>query len=343
MSFGELPDPIFIARPGAFHRLIEELSRESLVAVDTEANGLYAYREQVCLIQFSTPQKDYLVDVLSLDDLSPLASVFSDAKIEKVFHAAENDLVLLQEEFGFRFERLFDTMIAARILGWKSLGLGSILEAEFNIKVEKKFQRANWGRRPLPPEMVTYAQLDTHFLIPLRNRMKSALKERGRWLLALEDFTRQSRVESLDHRDDAGTVWRVNGAYDLPPQNAAVLKELCLLRDEKAQEMNRPHFKVISDKTLLRIAQECPRSVGALKRMGVVSTRQVEWMGRALIQAVQRGLSADPLHPPRSPRPSDTFLSRHDRLRHWRKYGPGLGCEIERGHAEGFAYAFGGR
>jgi ribonuclease D len=129
MNAERLPEPILIQRPVDLHKLAERLCREGILAVDTESNSLFAYQEQVCLIQFSTPEMDYLVDPLALEDLSPLGEVFSAEGTEKVFHAAEYDLICLSRDFGFEFANLFDTMVAARILGRKAVGLGSLLEA----------------------------------------------------------------------------------------------------------------------------------------------------------------------------------------------------------------------
>ncbi|MBC8506678.1 MAG: ribonuclease D [Anaerolineales bacterium] len=318
MRLDELPDPIFIARPNALRRLVEELSSESHIAVDTEANGLYAYREQVCLIQFSTPTTDYLVDTLALDDLSPLAAVFENPNIEKVFHASEYDLIILHQDFEFSVVSLFDTMIAARILGWNAVGLGSILEDLFDIRVNKKYQRANWGQRPISKEMMNYAQIDTHFLLPLRDQIELELKESGRWPLAVEDFLRCSQVDSLNHRNGNGDCFRIKGAHDLKPQRAAVLRELCIFRDRKARSMDRPLFKVIGDKSLLEIAEKAPKSNKELEKIRGISKRQVNWLGEGLLASVKRGLAAKPLAPVRKPRPNYQYLNRVDQLRSWR-------------------------
>jgi len=151
MAIEKLPAPVLITRQAALQRLADTLRGEKIIAVDTESNSLYAYQEQVCLIQFTARGIDYLVDPLALDDLSPLAPVFSDPAIEKVFHAAEYDLICLKRDFGYTFNNLFDTMVAARILGRELYGLGAILEEEFGVQVDKRYQRANWGQRPLPP------------------------------------------------------------------------------------------------------------------------------------------------------------------------------------------------
>jgi ribonuclease D len=319
MNTASLPKPILITRPDALRQMVNKLSSEPILAVDTESNSLYAYQERVCLIQFSTPQDDFLVDPLALDDLSPLESLFADPHIEKIFHAAEYDLITLKRDYKFDFENLFDTMIAARILGWEEIGLGSILKAEFDVELNKRYQRANWGKRPIPPEMLAYARLDTHYLIPLRFRLKSELKSNGRWPLAEEDFARLRHVNGRDPQDQPEPCWRVRGAYDLNPQQAAVLLELCRYRTKVAKSINRPVFKVIGDRTLLAIAEMCPRSEGELKVITALSPKQCQRHAAGLLRAVEGGLKTEPVYPPRTPRPNELYLLRLETLRNWRK------------------------
>lgn len=319
MSSQPLPNPILITQPNALRLMAEQLSSEPILAVDTESNSLYAYQEQVCLIQFSTPQDDFLIDPLALDDLSPVEPLFADPKIEKIFHAAEYDLISLKRDFDFTFENLFDTMLAARIMGWEEIGLGSILKAEFGVELNKRLQRANWGKRPLPANMLSYARLDTHYLIPLRYRMKAELKGNGRWALAEEDFSRLRFVNGRDPDSMPDPCWRVRGAYDLNPQQAAVLLELCNYRNKVAKEMNRPVFKVIGDRTLLAVAEARPRTYAALQELPRVSQKQFQRHADGLLMAVERGLKAKPVHPPRPPRPDDQYLARLDAMREWRK------------------------
>ena len=146
------------------------LSNEAIIGVDTESNSLHAYREQVCLIQFSTSQQDFLLDPLAGVNLKPLGKLFSSSQVKKVFHAAEYDIICLRRDYQFEFQNIFDTMQAARILGREKLSLGDQVEAEFGIHLDKHNQKANWAVRPLPLPMQTYACLDTHFLIPLHSR-----------------------------------------------------------------------------------------------------------------------------------------------------------------------------
>jgi ribonuclease D len=317
----KLPKPILITRQEALQNLANLLSREAIIAVDTESNSLHAYQEQVCLIQFSTPHNDYLVDPLALDDLSPLRPVFENGRIEKIFHAAEYDVYCLKRDFNFEFRGLFDTMLAARILGLEEVGLGALLEEEFGVHLEKRYQRANWGQRPLPSYLLAYARMDTHYLIQLRNRLRAALLEAGKWSLAAEDFRRLAELtpNGKANEDPTAGCWRVSGVYDLSPQQVAVLVELCKYRDKVARNLNRPLFKVINDATLIAIAERAPGDLAALSELPGMSRRQMERHGKALLTVVQRGLESDPVYPTRSPRPSEAFLDRVDALRRWRK------------------------
>jgi ribonuclease D len=318
--------PELITEAKDLDELVDELSRQQIIAVDTESNSLYAYQEQVCLIQFSTPDTDYLVDPLSLNDLSPLAQIFSNPDIEKVFHAAEYDLICLQRDFGFKMENLFDTMVAASVLGKDEVGLGSILKNEFGVVMDKRLQRANWGQRPLPQHLLDYAMLDTRYLIPLRERLREELEDSGRWPLAEEDFRRMALLnngeqdQNRNHtRNIEDACWRISGVNELNPRQAAVLRELCKYRDQVARRLNRPLFKVMSDSTLQAIASACPTTMNELKRLPGMSRGQMQRHGSALLQVVQRGLQTPPITPPRSPRPDEKFLCRLENLRLWRK------------------------
>jgi len=325
-----LPKATFVDTREKLDKMIPALINEPVVAVDTESNSLFAYHERVCLIQFSIPEQDYLVDPIALNDLSSLAHLFSSSKTQKIFHAAEYDLIMLDQDFSFEFNNLFDTMVAARILGWKAVGLGSILKNQFNIHVEKKYQRANWGRRPLPPEMLEYAQLDTHYLIPLRKRIKTELQKADRWALAQEDFRRACQVNSNHHERNGADCWRISSARDLEPHQLAVLQEICKYRDQMAQSLDRPLFKVINNGTLYNIAEACPRSLDELQAVKGVSQKQARWLGRGLLNAVARGLKSDPPEFPHKPRPSDDYLLRVDKLRQWRKRtGRSMGVESD--------------
>lgn len=319
MSDNNLSAPVLITRLPALSQMAERLLAEPIVAVDTESNSLHAYQEQVCLIQFSIPGVDYLVDPLALPDLSPLGTVFADPKVEKVFHAAEYDLVCLRRDYDFTFANLFDTMLAARILGRDGLGLAALLEAEFGVQLDKRYQRADWGQRPLTQPLLSYARLDTHYLIALRGRLLAGLEASGRLPLALEDFRRMCMNNFPGVNGSPEPCLSMSGVYDLTPQQAAVLKELCAYRDQMAQRLDRPLFKVFGDKTLMAIAEACPTSLDGLNGLLGMTPKQIKRHGGPLLQAVQRGLRARPVRLARPQRANDAYLARLDALRQWRK------------------------
>jgi ribonuclease D len=312
-----LNDPIWVAGPSAFRRMVETLSQQPAIGVDTESNSLFAYQEQVCLIQFSADDLDFLVDPLSLPDLSALGPVFANPAIEKVFHAAEYDLICLKRDFGFEFNHLFDTMLAARIIGRTGLGLGTMLEEEFHVQVDKRFQRANWARRPIPPDMMAYARMDTHFLILLRDILREQLVRAGRLELALEDFRRMTRV-TPDHVNGGG-CWRIPGVQDLTPRQAAVLMEVCSYREERARLVDQPPFRILPNQILLEIAQLMPRKRADLNHVAGLSQKLIDRYGAGLLEAVERGIVGPPAYRPMTQRPNDAVLNRMEVLRNWRK------------------------
>ena len=310
---------VWVDQPQTLSDVADELAQGEILAVDTESNSLYAYQEQVCLIQFSTPEKDYLIDTLALPDLSPLGLIFNSGQTLKVFHAAEYDLICLFRDYGFRFNFLFDTMIAARTLGFQKVGYGSLLEKYFQIRMNKKFQRANWGQRPLKPEMIEYARLDTHYLIPLQARLRNELVESGRWELALEDFKRLTQGIEDTTESDEDDFWKIHGARDLTPEKAAILKSLYQFRERQAEAQGRPSFKVMSNQALIEIAQTAPNYIEELSLLPSLSERIEQRYGKKLMQAVRDGRKAPPEHPPHHKRPENSVLSRIEALREWRK------------------------
>lgn len=308
-----------VDQPNTLHDIAKEITRSDILAVDTESNSLYAYQEQVCLIQFSTREKDYLVDTLALEDLSALGPIFQSDKILKVFHAAEYDLICLFRDYGFRFDYLFDTMIAARILGLPQVGYGSLVEKYFGLKMNKKYQRANWGKRPLNPEMLEYARQDSHYLIALQEILRKELQDAGLWELALEDFRRQTQGIEDTTESSEEDFWKLRGARDLSPEKAAVLKALYQFREEQAALQDRPPFKIISNQALVELAQVCPKHKEELYILSSLSDRLADRYGKKVMLAIKAGRQAPPEYPPQQKRPRNSILKRMDALREWRK------------------------
>lgn len=314
-----LPNPILVADQAALQQLAQTLAREPAVGVDTESNSLFAYRERVCLIQFSTPTEDYIVDPLAVDDLSPLAPLFADPGQQKIFHASEYDVICLKRDYHFQFANLFDTMVAARTLGWPQLGLAAILETHFGVKMNKRFQRADWGQRPLTSDLLDYARLDTRFLVRLRDLLQAELSAQGRLEEAQEEFERLERVAGPDNGANPHAFWRINGARDLDPARAGVLRELHEYRERQAERADRPPFKVMSDQTLLEIARLGPNSLEDLEGLPGMTPQQIRRHGANLLKAVRRGLGGPPARPPHYEREPDSVRERYELLHQWRK------------------------
>jgi ribonuclease D len=289
------------------------------LSVDTESNSLYVYREQVCLLQISTPEADYLIDTLSVQDLSCLAPLFASSEQEKIFHAAEYDIICLKRDFNFTISNIFDTMVAARILGEPAVGLGSLLQSRLGITVEKKYQRANWGMRPLSTEMIEYARQDSQHLYDLKVLLEKDLKEKNLWDLALEDFRLGCEVNGHSQPTNSSMWWKVAGANDISASEAAILQSLCDFREEIAARRNVPPFKIISNEILVKLSQEPPASEQELVGMRGISPHFLQRYGQSLIQTIHTGRGAKPLSRPSKPRPDERFLRRLDALKEWRK------------------------
>jgi ribonuclease D len=318
-----LPPPVLVAAPESLSRLVAALVREPAIGVDTESNSLFAYRERVCLIQFSTPSQDYVLDPLALADISALGPVFANPAQQKIFHAAEYDLICLKRDYDFRFAGVFDTMVAARTLGWPRLGLGAILQERFGVVMNKRFQRANWGERPLTDDLLDYARLDTRYLVALEAILAQELAAAGRSEEAQEEFVRMERTPATTiasvENISPHAFWRVNGARDLTPAQAGVLRELFLYRERQAERADRPPFKIMSDQTLVAVARTQPESPDGLEGLPGMTPAQIRRHGLRLIQSVQRGREAGPVRPPHVEREPDSVRERYELLHQWRK------------------------
>ena len=318
MTIEAFPPPVWVNDENNLKKMVGDLSTQARIAVDTESNSLHAYRERVCLIQFSTDKKDYVVDPLALDDLSVLAPLFTNPKIEKIFHAAEYDLICLSRDFGFEFANLFDTMQAARILGYKFVGLDNILSDKFSVKVDKRHQKANWGARPLTPAQLDYARMDTHYLITLRNMLESELREMGRWELAQDDFALARDVDAPKEKMNGSSWKRFSSRKNISLRELTILSELTRCRDEIAEKMDRPPFKVITNNILLDIAKNIPEKDVDLAGLGL-SQKQIQLWGSQILAAARRGVDTPLVKQEQAKRPAEAVLKRLEKLKTWRK------------------------
>jgi ribonuclease D len=242
------------------------------------------YRERICLLQLSTRHEDYIVDPLAVD-VSPLGAVLCDGR-ETVLHGADYDVRCLKREFGWSLPRLFDTMAAARRLGLPGLGLSALVEASFGVRLSKTNQRSDWGRRPLTPEQVAYAALDTRYLLPLYDRLAGELTTRGALEEARREFDRIAAVEPRERVFDPDGWRRLKGARETDPPGRAVLRALWLAREAHARASDRPPFKVLAEATMVEVARRRPRTAEALARVPGVTPSVLRRFGDAILEAL---------------------------------------------------------
>lgn len=316
----KLPPHRLITTPHEWQACLERLQAEPRLAIDLEANSMHAYREQVCLIQISIPQQDYIIDPLARLDLSGLGALFANPAVEKVFHAAEYDLTLIKRQYGWELNNLFDTMWAARILGYSRYGLAHLLKRHYDVRLNKRFQKSNWCKRPLMAAQLIYAQLDTHYLLQLREQLGAELRAAGHEREAQEIFMEQTRVKPANNEFDPNGFWSISGAYDLSRQQQALLRELYIYRDRIAEQRNQPLFKIFSDKTLLELAQATPDRLEQLRQIHGMTSGQIRRYGRQLMQVIEVGKRATPpSYPKRNKRLPEQITNRYERLHNWRK------------------------
>lgn len=315
-----MSEPVeLIETSDALSGLFGDLAAESLLAVDTEAASFHRYRDRVYLLQVSSRRRTAVVDPLAVRDLGALGRLLVDPGVEIVFHDADYDLRLLEQEYGFRATRLFDTRIAAQLLNEPGIGLAALLEKYFGVRLDKRFQRADWSARPLSREMISYAASDTRHLPGLRDIMREQLAARGRLGWAEEEFELLAQVR---WRNDQGepAFLRMKGAKALKGRALAVLREVHQWREELAARSDRAPFRILSNEPMLEIARAQPRDASALRAMRGVGGELVERRGRELLAAVQRGLELPESEIPRLARaarrpPDPAYETRLERLK----------------------------
>ena len=312
----------WIDQPETWADCLARLRAADRFAVDLEANSLHAYREQICLIQVSTEDQDFIIDPLAGLDLSGFGELLASPSVEKVFHAADYDMSLLKGLYGWEVRRLFDTMWAGRVLGCPKMGLANFIEDSFGVELSKKHQKADWARRPLTREMLEYARNDTHYLLPLRDSFEHRLREAGLLEEALEIFASIVDVDPSERIFDPEAFWHIRGVRELAPRGQAILRALFIFREEEARRRDTPPFKVINDAMLLRIAQQAAAEKGPVENVPGVSDKLLNRLGARLQQAIGQG-RRDPLpKPPRRPAPrvsSPGFSQRYEALLEMRK------------------------
>jgi ribonuclease D len=293
---------------------LPKLRAAEWVALDTEADSLHAYPEKVCLIQISIAGHDRLIDPLVGFNLAPLLVALNAHEL--IMHGADYDLRLLEKHHAFVPSAIFDTMLAARLVGERQFGLSSLAEKFLGVKLDKASQKADWARRPLTPKMETYARNDTHFLMPLADKLKLELQHKGRLAWHQESCARLIAECSQPPVVDGNAVWRIKGSSRLNRPALAVLRELWHWREREAVAASRPPFFILSHEKLTDVAGA---AAGNHPFENLLPPRMSPRRRAALLDAVRCGLSLPAQRQPdilrqKFERPTEAERRRHAEL-----------------------------
>ncbi len=305
--------PVWIDSQSAVEALAARCLETGCIAFDTEADSLHSYFHKICLIQVSVEDDNFIVDPLALstEALAPLLNVVGDPEVVMILHGSDYDLRVLDRDFGAEVRGLEDTQVMAQLLGEPRTGLAALLENEFGISLDKRFQRADWGKRPLPDGMLAYASADTAFLVRLAGRLRERLESLGRWSWATEEFRKLEAVRYSP--PDAGPLAfeRLKGARTLKGPARDRLAALHAWRDARARQLDRPPFKVVGNRQLLELAVEPVGTREELGRRPGVGAGFVRRWGREVVAILRKPGPA----PPRERRDDHRSQSPEERQR----------------------------
>jgi ribonuclease D len=316
-------DFVWIDTIDGLKTMATRLSVEALLSCDLEADSMHHYREKVCLLQVSVPGACFIVDTLACVNLAPIASIFRDASRRKLFHGADYDVRSLHRDFGIEIDNLFDTMVACQFLGEQEVGLAALLRKRFGVELDKRYQQADWSRRPIPPEMLDYALKDVTLLIPLYLQLEEELRAKGRLEGVLEECALLEKVRVTERKDES-LLLKFKGASRMAPESLAVLDELLRFREMEAERRDVPPFKVLANETLRALAEHKPQTLEALQGTTGFSARLIERYGPrvlSVIDNVGRRAPCDFPCVPVKPRPKrrPDQEERLRRLKAWRE------------------------
>jgi len=281
--------------------LTAEIAGTREIALDTEGASFHRFIDRIYLLQLSTRDRHAVIDPLPIGRPEGLGALLESPDVEVVFHDADYDLRLLQQDYGWRIRHIFDTRIAAQLLGYTAFGLAALLERFFDVKLDKKHQRADWSMRPLTADMLDYAAQDTRFLLELKDKMSAELERMGRMTWAREEFGLLEGTRWADEEPGMSFL-KLKGARDLNRRELAVLRELVPWRDKVAGALDKATFRVLGNEQLLDITRTQPVSRDALAKIKGMPRGILDQRGGELLDAVKRALAVPESELPRFPR-----------------------------------------
>ena len=301
---------------------VRTLENEKAVGVDLEADSMYHFKEKVCLVQMAAANINVVIDPLIVKDLSLLKPIFARHDICKIFHGADYDVRSLYRDFRITIHNLFDTELASRFLGLPETGLEAVLKKKFGVTLDKKYQRKDWSKRPLPPDMIAYAAKDAKYLLPLAQSLKAELDKKNRLGWVFEECEYLSRVRPITANDQP-LYMNFKGAGKLDTRSLAVLEALLGFRREIACRKDKPLFRIFGNRSLVELAGKKPLDLKQLEKTGALSARQISMYGRQMLRALKGAMKlppeALPVYPrEKGPRVPLTVAGRVKALRNWR-------------------------
>ena len=292
---------VYLDTVPAVERFMAEIAESRELALDTEGASFHRYVDRIYLLQLSTRTKHAVIDPIPIGKPQLLGNMLEDPEVEVVFHDADYDLRLLEQDYGWKVRHIFDTRIAAQLLGYTAFGLAALLERFFGVKLDKKHQRADWSMRPLTADMLDYASQDTLYLLELKDRMTAELERTGRMEWAREEFGLLEGTRWAD--EEPGTAFlKLKGARDLSRRELAVLRELVPWRSAVAHALDRATFRVLGNEQLLEISRQQPTTRDALGKIKGMPRGILEQRGGELLDAVQRALAVPDTELPKFPK-----------------------------------------
>jgi ribonuclease D len=282
-------------------RFLSEISDVKELALDTEGASFHRFLDRIYLLQISTREESAIIDPLPIGSPARLGQLLESKAVEVVFHDADYDLRLLHQDYGWHVTNIFDTRVASQLLGIKSFGLAALLQQYFDVKLDKKHQRADWSMRPLTADMLQYAAQDTRYLLQLKDQMKSELTRRGRLHWAEEEFTRLEGTRWEAEQSMEGFL-RLKGARDLSRRELAVLREVANWRDTVAAQLDRATFRVIGNEALFEIARRAPLNVSELSTIKGMPKGMIERAGADIVAAIRHGMEVPEAELPKFPK-----------------------------------------
>lgn len=288
-------------QPGSLAPLLSALEHVAEVSLDTEADNMYHYQTRVCLLQFLVGREVFLVDVLASGlNLAPLWAILAEKHL--LMHGSDFDIRLLHELCAFRPKSIFDTMLAAQLLGRQRIGLAGLLEEHFGVAVDKSGQKANWSRRPITPKLLNYAALDVWHLPALRDILLKELKKLGRLDWLEQQCRAQIESGSTGFAPATDHDWRIGRSERLRGAGLGVLHAVWHWREAQAQRLDTPPFKVCGNTLVLQIAEAAEQgdSESSILERVDLGKRHPRLIG-SLAAALREGLARDPATLPRRP------------------------------------------